>query len=93
MNNVLRSAGRIAIASYLVALHVFAGFLAVRYFYPDFHPFATQPIAKVADPTTCDSAADADPCTFAICRGPAARNAGRPDCIAAGAAGSAVLIS
>jgi len=35
----------------LVALHIFAGFLAVRYFYPDFRPFATQPIAKVADPT------------------------------------------
>jgi murein DD-endopeptidase MepM/ murein hydrolase activator NlpD len=51
VRDVLRSIGRITIGVYLVALHIFAGFLAVRYFYPDFRPFATQPIAKVADPT------------------------------------------
>ena len=52
MSNVLRTTGRIAIGFYLVALHVFAGFLAVRYFYPDFRPFASQPVATIADPTT-----------------------------------------
>ena len=33
-----------------MALHLFAGFLAVRYFYPDFHPFAIQPIANIGEP-------------------------------------------
>jgi len=37
---------------YLVALHLFAAFLAVRYFYPDFRPFATQPVANIAEPST-----------------------------------------
>ena len=36
---------------YLVVLHLFAGYLAVRYFYPDFHVFATQPVAIVAEPS------------------------------------------
>jgi murein DD-endopeptidase MepM/ murein hydrolase activator NlpD len=37
---------------YLVALHLCVGFLAVRYFYPDFRPFTTQVVATVAEPST-----------------------------------------
>ena len=52
MGQVLRAIGKVTIALYLVALHLFAGFLAVRYFYPDFRPFATQPIATITEPST-----------------------------------------
>ena len=33
-----------------MALHLFAGFLAVRYFYPDLRLIGTQPIAAINDP-------------------------------------------
>ena len=52
VKGVLRSIGKVAIGVYLVALHVFAGFLAVRYFYPEFHPLTAQPIANISEPTT-----------------------------------------
>jgi murein DD-endopeptidase MepM/ murein hydrolase activator NlpD len=35
-----------------VSLHLFAGFLAVRYFYPEFQIVGTQPVEKIADPLT-----------------------------------------
>jgi murein DD-endopeptidase MepM/ murein hydrolase activator NlpD len=35
---------------YLVALHLFAGYLAIRYFYPEFQILHTQPVEKVSDP-------------------------------------------
>jgi hypothetical protein len=38
------------VATYLVVLHLFAGFLGVRYFYPDFVVFRTQPIEHVNEP-------------------------------------------
>lgn len=44
--------GRVAVGSYLVALHLFAGFLAVRYFYPDFHPFTIRPVENISVPMT-----------------------------------------
>jgi murein DD-endopeptidase MepM/ murein hydrolase activator NlpD len=31
---------------------LFAGFLAIRYFYPNFHPFTVQPVANIAEPNT-----------------------------------------
>src|SRR5438270_7605149 len=53
---VKRSIGKAAVALYLVLLHLFAGFLAVRYFYPDFRPFANQPVAAITDPTAATPA-------------------------------------
>jgi peptidoglycan LD-endopeptidase LytH len=35
---------------YLVALHVFAGFFGVRYFYPEFFVFRVLPIENIRDP-------------------------------------------
>lgn len=50
MRSTLRSIRRWLTAVYLVALHLFAGFFAVRYFYPDFYVFRAQPIEIVNEP-------------------------------------------
>ena len=52
MRERLRAIARVFVGVYLIVLHLFAGFLAVKYFYPDFHPFALQPVATIAEPDT-----------------------------------------
>jgi len=50
MASGLRTFGRIVIAAYLITLHLFAGYLAIRYFYPDLQLVRTRPIESVSDP-------------------------------------------
>src|SRR6185436_10379263 len=45
-----RTFGRIVVAVYLIALHIFAGYLAVRYFYPNLKFARSSPIETVSDP-------------------------------------------
>ena len=50
MASGLRTFGRIVIAAYLITLHLFAGYLAIRYFYPDLQLVRNRPIESVSDP-------------------------------------------
>ena len=45
-----KSFSRIVVALYLIALHIFAGYLAVRYFYPNLQFARSSPIETVSDP-------------------------------------------
>jgi murein DD-endopeptidase MepM/ murein hydrolase activator NlpD len=47
---ILRSVGRVLITIYLIALHLFAVFLAIRYYYPEFRVVARQQVETVNDP-------------------------------------------
>jgi murein DD-endopeptidase MepM/ murein hydrolase activator NlpD len=46
----LRRLGRILATIYLVAVHLVAGFFALRYFYPDFRIIKLQPVGTVEEP-------------------------------------------
>ena len=50
MSSRFRSITRVVAGVYLVALHLFAGFLAVRYFYPGFRILRIQPVESVSEP-------------------------------------------
>jgi murein DD-endopeptidase MepM/ murein hydrolase activator NlpD len=45
-----RSIARVVVGAYLVALHLFAGLLAVSYFYPGFSIVGTQPVETIGEP-------------------------------------------